>query len=140
MPSSQPQSPPSPRNAAPANESWRFISMLVLWAVNLSVAAFFAVASIAMTSRMALDMGRENTLYTSEGGLQQALIRYGGLSLAALLLQGLMAVLNFAVVPYLVRDIRRVPATCGKIAASCLLLMMVIAVGMLALGLPKSLP
>jgi hypothetical protein len=90
-----------------------------------------------MTSRMAIEQGiGVDVIYTDEGGATQALYRYAGMSVCALLLQGVMAVLNFGVAPFLVAE-EKVTPTCLKIAFASLGLIMAIALAGLALGWPR---
>lgn len=111
----------------------------ILWIVNLAVAAFFAASYLFFTSDFALRGAGPNgeVLLTYDGGLKQALYRYGGMSIAVLVLQGLMAVLNFGVVPFLEPDEDKVTPTCLKIALGSTILIMAITIGALALGWPK---
>ena len=113
--------------------------MPILWAANLLVAAFFACAYLAFTSRMAIEDGANPIVtYTQNGGMQQAAYRYVGMSVAALFLQGVMAILNFGVVPFLEPDDERVAPTCAKMALASALLIMAIAVAGLAMGWPRA--
>jgi hypothetical protein len=107
--------------------------LALLWLLNLVAAAFFAVAAVEVTTRMALDAGSESVLSAQQNSFRQALIRYGGMALASLMVQALAALPNLAIVPYLLADVRRTRSTCLKIAASNLMLITAIAVAMLVL-------
>lgn len=111
----------------------------LLWIVNLVIAAFFAASYLYFTSDFALEGAGKSgdVLLTYDGGAKQALYRYGGMSIAVLVLQGVMAVLNFGVVPFLEPDGDKVTPTCLKIALGSTLLIMAITLGALAVGWPR---
>lgn len=111
----------------------------LLWAVNLAVAAFFAASYLWFTSDMALRGAGAggSVLLTYEGGWKQALYRYGGMSIAVIVLQGLLYVLNGGIVPFLEPDGEKITPTCLKMALASTLLIMAITLAALALGWPS---
>jgi len=125
------QEPPSSNNGAR-----KYLPLL--WAVNLVVAVVFAIAFLSSSANVAVEEGNgHSVIYPEEGGLTRMLLRYGGMSISTILLQGVMAILNFGVVPFLEPDENKINSTCLKIAFASALLIMAMAVAGLVLGWPK---
>lgn len=111
----------------------------LLWIVNLVVAGSFAVFYLWFTSDIALEGAAHNgrAVLTYNGGLQQALYRYGGMSIAVIIVQGLMYILNGGIVPFLEPNSKKIAPTCLKIALLSTLLIMAITLAALALNWPR---
>ncbi len=112
----------------------------LLWIVNLVVASFFAASYLWFTSDIVLRGAGEggSVLLTHEGGIKQALYRYGGMSIAVIIVQGLMYILNGGIVPFLEPSPGKITPTCVKMALASTLLIMGITLAALAVGWPAS--
>ncbi len=110
----------------------------LLWIVNLVMAASFALFYLWFTSDIALRGAGEGggVLLTYNGGLKQALYRYGGMSIAVLIVQGMMYILNGGVIPFLEPNPKQITPTCWKMALASTLLIMAITLGALLVGWP----
>ncbi len=119
----------------------RVLAAVIL--VNVVISLFVTYAYLAFTSRMAIETGvgaNYNVIYTQDGGSTQAFVRYGVMVFVEILLQGILAIFNLSVVPYIEADHDRSTRICVFLALACGTLMLAQSVIMLALGLPRPTP
>ncbi len=116
----------------------RKIGIAVVVTANVLIAVFGALAYFAFTSNMVVRTGAGVNAATTDmayGGLAGAFFRYGFVVVAALLLQGIVAVFNLAVFPFLEPDAGKSTRWCATLAFLGFLLMSGLACLLIAFNL-----
>lgn len=119
----------------------RKIGIAVVVAANLLIAVFGAFGYFAFTGNMVAQTGAGADVVTTDmarGGLAGAFFRYGFVLVAALLLQGIVAIFNLSVFQFLEPDSDKANRWCATLAFLGFLLMSGLASLLIAFNLRGS--